>query len=52
MRLALDEAALAGAQGEIPIGAVILATDGAVISVAHNERESSSDPTAVLLLST
>ena len=46
MRLALDEAALAAAAGEIPIGAVVLSGDGSVLARAHNEREGSSDPTA------
>jgi len=46
MRLALDEARLAGASGEVPIGAVVLAADGEVIARSHNERESRQDPTA------
>lgn len=46
MRLALDEAADAGAAGEIPIGAVVLGPQGAVLSKARNEREGAADPTA------
>lgn len=46
MRLALDEAAIGAAAGEIPIGAVVLDATGAVISTAHNEREALHDPTA------
>lgn len=46
MRLALDEAAQAAAEGEIPIGAVLLDESGAVLASARNSRESSSDPTA------
>jgi tRNA(adenine34) deaminase len=32
--------------GEVPIGAVVLDRTGRVVSVAHNEREIGSDPTA------
>jgi tRNA(adenine34) deaminase len=46
MRLALDEARLASAAGEVPIGAVVLDASGLVIGRGHNQRESSSDPTA------
>jgi tRNA(adenine34) deaminase len=46
MRLALDEAAQAAAEGEIPIGAVLLDESGAVLASARNSRESSNDPTA------
>jgi tRNA(adenine34) deaminase len=45
MRHALKEAALAAEQGEVPVGAVV-ARDGEVLAVAHNERETLSDPTA------
>jgi tRNA(adenine34) deaminase len=34
------------ALGEVPIGAVVLDPDGAVIASAHNEREHGHDPTA------
>lgn len=46
MDLALAEARLAAAEGEIPIGAVLLDSDGTVVSRAHNTREASLDPTA------
>lgn len=38
MRLALNEAALAEASGDIPVGAVIV-KNGVVIAKAHNTRE-------------
>ena len=38
MRLALEEARLAGAEGEVPVGCVIV-RDGAVIARGHNRRE-------------
>ncbi len=46
MRLAIDEAAAASVEGEIPIGAVVIGPDDSVIAQAHNERETSHDPTA------
>ncbi len=42
---ALTEAMLAGAVGDIPVGAVAV-RDGEIIARAHNEREASRDPTA------
>ena len=45
MHLALEEARLAAAEGEIPVGAVIV-KDGEVIARAHNRRETDHDPTA------
>ena len=45
MGLALDEARRAGAEGEIPVGAVITGPEGAVIAVGRNAREASHDPT-------
>jgi tRNA(adenine34) deaminase len=44
MRLALEEAALAFIEGEVPVGA-ILVKGGNVIAKAHNCRETSKDPT-------
>ena len=41
---ALAEAALAPAHGDVPIGAVVLGPDGAVLARAHNERELTNDP--------
>jgi tRNA(adenine34) deaminase len=45
MRLALREAEAAGAEDEVPIGAVIVHA-GRVIAAAHNQREQLHDPTA------
>lgn len=46
MRLALEQAALAGERGEVPVGAVVLGPAGEVLAVAGNDREASADPTA------
>ncbi|MEU9089020.1 tRNA adenosine(34) deaminase TadA [Streptomyces sp. NPDC048428] len=46
MRHALDEAARAAAAGDVPVGAVVLAPDGALLATGHNEREATGDPTA------
>src|SRR5579875_344975 len=45
MAAALDEARAAGARGEVPVGAVVVANGRAVAS-AGNEREAAADPTA------
>ncbi len=44
MRLALEEAGLAFDEGEVPVGAVLV-KGGNIIAGAHNNRESSNDPT-------
>jgi len=46
MRLAMEEARRAGAAGDIPIGAIVIGPDGAVIARACNAREATQDPTA------
>jgi len=46
MGLALEEAALAPASGDVPVGAVVLDAAGRVIGRGHNEREAAGDPTA------
>ncbi|MEY9843091.1 nucleoside deaminase [Streptacidiphilus sp. MAP5-3] len=46
MRLALDEAALAPATGDVPVGALVLDPSGAIIGRGHNAREAVGDPTA------
>jgi tRNA(adenine34) deaminase len=46
MRLALEQARRAEAHGDVPIGAVVLAPDGALLAAAGNERELGGDPTA------
>ena len=45
MSAALEQAGLAAAQHEVPVGAVGV-VDGKIISRAHNLRNQSSDPTA------
>ncbi|MDD5799116.1 MAG: tRNA adenosine(34) deaminase TadA [Coriobacteriales bacterium] len=45
MGQALNEARLAAAEGEVPIGAVVVC-DGEVVSRAHNRRELDLDPSA------
>ena len=44
MRLAMEEAQLARAQGEVPVGAVIV-RNGEIVARAHNTREQAHDPT-------
>lgn len=46
MRLALDEGRSAATHGDVPVGAVVLGPDGAVVAVGGNERELTGDPTA------
>ena len=46
MERALREARLAAERGEVPIGAVIVGPDGAVLAAAGNRTEESRDPTA------
>ena len=43
---ALDEARLALAHGDVPIGAVVLDATRSVIATGHNQREAQHDPTA------
>lgn len=45
MRIALEEARIAAAEGEIPVGAVLV-KEGEIIARAHNRREATLDPTA------
>ena len=45
MALALAQARAAGAEGEVPVGAVVVA-DGRIVAARHNEREATKDPTA------
>lgn len=45
MRLALTEARTALAGDDVPVGAVVLDADGAVIGTGRNTRESDADPT-------
>jgi tRNA(adenine34) deaminase len=45
MKKALDQAALAYEEGEVPVGAVVVHGEK-VIAEAHNQRETLNDPTA------
>jgi len=46
MEMALEEAGLAAAEDEVPVGAVIVHADKGIIARAHNQRELLNDPTA------
>ena len=46
MEMALEEAALAATEDEVPVGAVIVSFREGVIGRAHNQRELLRDPTA------
>ena len=46
MGLALTEARAALATADVPIGAVVVGPDGAVLGAGRNEREALGDPTA------
>jgi cytosine deaminase len=46
MQMALDEAAAAAARGEVPVGAVVLGPDGAVLARAGNTTEAACDASA------
>jgi tRNA(adenine34) deaminase len=46
MRAAMVEAAAAPGTGDVPVGAVVLGPDGAVLGTGHNAREATGDPTA------
>ncbi|MDQ2837800.1 MAG: tRNA adenosine(34) deaminase TadA [Actinomycetota bacterium] len=45
MGLALEQARLALAADEVPIGAVVLSPSGSVLGLGHNRRVSPADPT-------
>ena len=45
MRQALDLAAVAAAEGDVPVGAVVLDAAGTVIGTGRNARERDADPT-------
>lgn len=45
MGVALEEAAIAAAHDDVPIGCVVV-VDGEVVARRHNEREQLGDPTA------
>ncbi len=49
MRLAIDQAQLAEAHDDVPIGAIVVRDTGdgpVVVAARHNERELTGDPTA------
>lgn len=46
MLRALDEARLAAGRGEVPVGAVVVGPDGAVLAAAGNRTREFADPTA------
>ena len=46
MLQALDLARAAAAQGEVPVGAVVVGPDGGVLGCAGNRTEADNDPTA------
>ena len=45
MRIAIDQACIAEANGDVPIGCVIV-HEGQIIGKAYNQREQLNDPTA------
>ncbi len=46
MTRALELAALCPSHGDVPVGAVVLGPDGAVLGEGRNRREQTGDPTA------
>lgn len=46
MRSALEEADVAAAKGEVPVGCVIVSSSGERLASGHNLRETDEDPTA------
>ncbi len=44
MAIALEQARLAAAAGEVPVGAVVVDASGGVIAAAHNRVEAPPDP--------
>lgn len=46
MERALRQARLAAARGEVPVGAVVLGPDGAMLAEAGNQMEADRDPSA------
>jgi tRNA(adenine34) deaminase len=45
MGLALEQARLAAAEGDVPVGAVVLSPSGQIIGAGRNVREQQADPT-------
>ncbi|RQN09092.1 nucleoside deaminase [Aeromicrobium camelliae] len=45
MRRALELAAAAGAEGDVPVGAIVVSADGQILGEGRNTRERDADPT-------
>ena len=46
MNLALQQARNAAAEGEVPVGAVVVSKEGSILGTGHNEPLARHDPTA------
>ena len=46
MKLAINEAKKAGQKAEVPVGAVLVAESGDILSLSHNQTIALADPTA------
>jgi tRNA(adenine34) deaminase len=46
MRLAIEEARLAGAVGDVPVGAIVVDDGGVILGRGRNRREALQDPSA------
>ncbi len=46
MRMALDVARIAPQTGDVPVGAIVINSEGVVVGKGFNEREAGNDPTA------
>lgn len=46
MRVALAEADAAAAQGDVPVGAIVVDAEGVIVARGRNRRELEQDPTA------
>ncbi len=46
MAIAMAEARDAARSGEVPVGAVLIRSDGTILAQGHNRRETDRDPTA------
>ncbi len=46
MQLAINQAVMAGDKNEVPVGAVLVSSEGVVLATAHNSVIEQSDPTA------
>lgn len=44
MQLAIDQARMAAAQGEVPVGAILVDASGIQLATGHNRREQLNDP--------